>query len=349
MVATPVKKTFANFDASKFASDKVDYAYLQVLHKGNADKFGFFISEDQAELCEFTPDKSWKSFERQYDNGDTAKGYLCKTPKMVVLRSGTTGMYDTSDGGSKWVGFYDPTLYQMNKGSYSCKTPYLVFFVDSNYKLLNKKPVKYNASGMFGTKFSKEAVKPFRDSVSNAYKKAFNVSNRPTAEFLTLCVLELDLEFGALVSSEAANKKSNGTVLKGFTKITADNLAEYHVNPDGSNKETEDLILKAFEATKDFSKSKPKDEVAEEAPAPIEVTNWATAQQAELSVSSYYVKMLGVDSLSSYKDQLLEIFNNLSLNCKTPNDLQSCDIGHLQEIESNDQLIEQILQELKGE
>jgi len=169
--------TTANFlqaiDLSQFETSQVR-AFMQVANSSspNPSKFGLFISNENAEKSNFTPDSAWKPFDFEGKN-ITIPGFISQKPRLLIIARGPLNMYRKVFNGTPiYIGPYDKDTYSTQRTTIELKTQYLVMPVSTDNKFLATTPLQLTTAKTFGASFG-EALLNYHKAIGKLFGRNF--------------------------------------------------------------------------------------------------------------------------------------------------------------------------------
>lgn len=208
---------------SEALEDQQRQPYCQLISpKDSDDKFGIFITLDEAEAAEFVPDEHWEMTENKFKSSDgssiTRKGYMMKMTeedgfpetfpyRMVVVRfspafvyqgSQIVGpLYDTSSGKRELTN-YGELAEDPKQSDYYKANKLLVYFLNESLQPLSQKPFQFKIKGAFRGSFSTNFIQyqsEFEKIFLEQAKKSglFKGTKRLNPKYLTLAIFKFTI------------------------------------------------------------------------------------------------------------------------------------------------------------
>lgn len=211
--------------------------FMQVVNgnTANAKDFGLFILENEAKKVNFKPAAGWQEYEKYFgSNTEASKGYVCRTPRLLIVRSGPLSMYSRE---GEYLGVYDKEVKESLNPI--LKTRYLVYVLDEENKPLHTDPITFTAKGAFGGSFG-SAYKQYKSDVEAL------LNQRRTGEFWAYCVFQFEIK-----PAQKGKPPSTAWVssVQGYTKPSNDNFESLFV---GLNPELKTQIKAVYDSNVNF-------------------------------------------------------------------------------------------------
>ena len=230
------------FDSEEFEDERASLPYLQMLNHQDPEQAGFFITTENMEAVQFTPNAEWTPYTATFQSGETAEGYRSLIARFLLLRRSRLLMFERESG--DFLGEYQKSQY--DRTTMVLKTRYLVFLVGKNKQLLHESPLLLTTKGSFCGSFG-ETVKTFHSAMSKAYGVATGAKKPRGDRFLALSILAVCVQ----PELKGTTKKSWVCSVSDCGIPTAANWQSYFV---GYHPERKEKVLAAFETWLDFGK-----------------------------------------------------------------------------------------------
>ena len=128
----------------RYKSDREVLPWAQILNKSeDLERAGLFITEENAEKANFTPDENWEVFKKRFGEGDPVTGFRTIRPNFSIVH--TSPLFMKNREGDSDLTLFDKKTY--NSMLQTCVTRYLLVFLDKNNKPLNFTPIQFTAKG----------------------------------------------------------------------------------------------------------------------------------------------------------------------------------------------------------
>jgi hypothetical protein len=172
--------------------------------------FGIFISAEQAEMANFTPDHNWQPTEVGFSGKEEPTvGFITTSPRLVVIHQSKAEVQHRIDKNSRykfldlyWNGAITPAgeMAKKDKNLYKIVTRHLVLFLGTEGQPLHPFPIQYTAKGAFASSFSVELNSLYTATGESlaAYQKSLGV--RSPGKVLTqkaraFCAVNLKMDW----------------------------------------------------------------------------------------------------------------------------------------------------------
>jgi len=237
---------FADFiENDQYKTDKEIIPWVQVLNKSeDLERAGFFITKENAEKSNFTPDENWEVFKKRFGENDPVEGFRTVTPNFSVIH--TSPLFMRNREGDKYLIPFDKKAY--NSLLQTCVTRYLLVFLSKNNKPLHFTPIQFTAKGSVCGSFGAE-LRKIREEINTL------VGSQMGPRFFALW--RNALQFDIVLKGEK-QLSSWVTTVAGHEPIAG------KTHFFGRNTETKELIETLFDQYKDFGKFTKKDVEPEE-------------------------------------------------------------------------------------
>ncbi|PSB23158.1 hypothetical protein C7B76_01135 [filamentous cyanobacterium CCP2] len=228
------------FDSEAFEAQRESLPYLQLLNAQDPDQAGFFITTENMESVNFTPNEEWTPHTTTFQNGATVEGYRSLVARFLILHKSKLMMFDRDSG--EFIGVYRKSQYDCS--TMILKTRYLVYLISKDKRLLHETPLLLTAKGAFCGSFG-ETVEQFRNDMSKAYTAATGAKKPRGDRFMALSILAVRVQ----PELKGQTKKSWVCSVADYGVPTVENWKSFFI---GYRPELKERILTQFDEWADF-------------------------------------------------------------------------------------------------
>ena len=233
---TPTNDFWNQYDSEEYKPEFEVIPWMQILNKEDPTKAGFFLSADNAQAVNFSPNESWTISSATFRNGETADGFVCASPRLLIVRRSPLLVFNRDDGA--YIGTFDRSTY--DAGTQMVKVRYLLFIVGEDDELLHDYPLQLTTKGIFSQSFG-AAYDKFKQDFDRAINKRYG------QRFHCQCI------FNPTVEPELRGDKEKSWVciVQGYVAPTTETARSLFV---GDKPEIKQKLESAFDEYKDFWK-----------------------------------------------------------------------------------------------
>lgn len=196
--------------------DLIEFTPFCQLYSGKVA--GIFISKSNGGAVDFSPGGNWKPHTYTFRSGDSEEGWLCQSPRFLVVGVSPVGMF--CRGTNKFIAEFDKGVYK--KDVHYTKTKYAFIFLNENNVPLHRGALVINFRGYAAKAFS-DQLKAHRDTFCSMFNKRWGT------RFFRQVPTEVHFK-----SVEVGVKPNVSTVAyaTGYEAITPDNVESNYIDPE---------------------------------------------------------------------------------------------------------------------
>lgn len=240
-MATKAVEDFNDFiENDQYKTENEVIPWVQVLNKSeDLERAGLFITQENADKSNLTPDENWEPFKKRFGEGDPVEGFRTITPNFSVIH--TSPLFMRNREGNKDLIPFDKKVY--NSMLQTCVSRYLLVFLSKDNEPLNYTPIQFTAKGSVCGSFSAE-LRKIREEINKL------VGSQMGPRFFALWrnALQLDVVL-----------KGDKQLSSWVTSVAGHEFITGKTHFFGRNAETKQLIETLFDQYIDFGKLTKKD------------------------------------------------------------------------------------------